>query len=820
MKIMEKEKQLRKEIFNRVKKISKLRKSQEKFIPGQTKINYAGRVYNEKEMINLVDASLDFWLTAGRYAKQFEQEFAKFLGAKYCLLTNSGSSANLLAISALTSPKLGERRLKPGDEVVTTACGFPTTLNPIIQNNLIPVFIDVDLGTYSIQAEKIEKAISKKTKAIFIAHTLGNPVNLDKILEIVKKYNLWFIEDNCDALGSKYKGKYTGTFGDISTFSFFPAHIITMGEGGAVLTNNPLLKKIIASFRDWGRACFVAGTPIILKNKIKNIEDVIIGDLVLTHDGKFLPVTNIFRKTYGGKIYRFKAPLNPPFETTSDHRFFMLRDEKARWIKAENIKKDDLFLEAIPKYTSKPRIFNWEYETAYKKVKCSLKPDKNLMRLIGYWLAEGSVAKGLKGPSGYKPNQKYYSYRVDFCFNSKETKYINDVKKLILRYFHVKPSVRYKGGGIILNFKTRKGYDFFKKIFHTGASNKTLPRDMEYWDLDLVNSLVKGYWRGDGSRSFQSFLVSSSSLSLIEKIRTILIRNHILPYYETRVIGKHKSSVVNGKIIKAKHNLYNLVCYGINGEKFANIIDEKYISRSKRQRVHFKTINNLEYICYPMNKIFQKTVNSIPVYNLEVKDSHSYHAGRVAVHNCWCEPGKDNSCGKRFGWKLGKLPFGYDHKYIYSHIGYNLKITDLQAAIGVAQLKKLPSFIKARQKNFKTFYNFFKKYDKYFTLPQPEKNSQPCWFGFPLLVKPNAPFTRAEIVNYLEENKIATRMLFGGNLTKQPAYQNTKYRIFDSLKNTDLVMNYLFWIGVYPGINKEMLDYVIKSFEEFLGKYT
>lgn len=436
---MEIENQIKKEIFARVKKFYKLRKKGEKFILGESRIDYAGRVYDEKEMINLVDASLDFWLTAGRYAKEFEEEFAKFLGAKYCLLTNSGSSANLLAISALTSPKLGERRLKPRDEVITTACGFPTTLNPIIQNNLTPVFIDIDLGTYNIRVDKIEKAISKKTKAIFVAHTLGNPVNLDKILKVVRKHNLWFIEDNCDAIGSKYKGKYTGTFGDISTYSFYPAHQITMGEGGAVVTNNSLLKRIIASFRDWGR-------------------------------------------------------------------------------------------------------------------------------------------------------------------------------------------------------------------------------------------------------------------------------------------------------------------------------------------------------------------------------------------DCWCEPGHDNTCGKRFGWQLGKLPFGYDHKYIYSHIGYNLKITDLQAVIGVTQLKKLPSFIKARKRNFVSLYKFFKNYEKYFILPRSEKNSHPCWFGFPLLVKAALPFTRNEIVNYLEKNKIATRMLFGGNLTKQPAYQNTKYRIFGSLKNTDLVMNNLLWIGVYPGLTKEKLNYIFKVFTEFLEK--
>ncbi len=426
---------VRKEIFNKVRDFYKSEK-RSGFIPGKTNIPYAGRVYDENELINSVDACLDFWLTAGRYAQLFEKKLARFIGVKYCLLTNSGSSANLLAISALTSPLLKERRLKPGDEVITTACGFPTTLNPIIQNNLTPVFIDVELGTYNIKASEIKKAITKKTKAIFIAHTLGNPVNIEVILKIAKKHHLWFIEDNCDALGSKYQGRHTGTFGDISTCSFYPAHMVTMGEGGAVLTNDSLLRRIIMSFRDWGR-------------------------------------------------------------------------------------------------------------------------------------------------------------------------------------------------------------------------------------------------------------------------------------------------------------------------------------------------------------------------------------------NCWCEPGHDNTCGKRFSQKFGGLPYGYDHKYVYSHIGYNLKVTEMQAAIGVAQLEKLPRFIAARKKNFCFLKKHFKKYEDYFILPEPTEGSDPSWFGFPILVKENAPFKRRDIVGYLEKRKIATRMLFGGNLLRQPAYKNIKYRKIGDLKNTDLVMNNLFWIGVYPGLNYSMLSYI----KDILGSF-
>lgn len=438
--IYDEEKQIREEIFEKVKKLFFLRKSKEKFVPGESKIPYAGRIYDEKEMISLVDSSLDFWLTTGRFAKQFEEEFAKFLGIKHCILTNSGSSANLLAISALTSPKLGERRLKPGDEVITVACGFPTTVSPIIQNNLVPVFLDVDVGTYNIQADKIEKALSEKTKAIFIAHTLGNPFDLDKVISIARKYNLWVIEDNCDALGSKYNKQYTGTFGHIATFGFYPAHHITMGEGGALVTSDAQLKKLIESFRDWGR-------------------------------------------------------------------------------------------------------------------------------------------------------------------------------------------------------------------------------------------------------------------------------------------------------------------------------------------------------------------------------------------DCWCEPGKDNTCGKRFGWQLGQLPYGYDHKYIYSHIGYNLKVTDMQAAVGVAQLEKLPNFIESRKKNWSAFYNGLRSYADYFIFPKATDNSDPSWFGFLLTVRKEAPFSRNDIVNYLEENKIATRMLFAGNIIRHPSFQNVKYRVYDDLKDTDFIMNNTFWIGVYPGIDEDKINYILNVFKSFIKQY-
>ena len=420
-------------------------KKEKSFKPGD-RIPYAGRVYDEKEMVNLVDSALEFWLTAGRYADLFEAKLAEFLGIKYCSLVNSGSSANLLAFMALTSPKLGEERIRKGDEVITVAAGFPTTIAPIIQYGAIPVFVDVELPGYNIDCDQLEEALSPKTSAVMLAHTLGNPFDIKRVKEFCDKNDLWLIEDNCDSLGSKYqlrgKWKYTGTFGDIGTSSFYPPHHLTMGEGGAVYTDDEKLKKIIDSFRDWGR-------------------------------------------------------------------------------------------------------------------------------------------------------------------------------------------------------------------------------------------------------------------------------------------------------------------------------------------------------------------------------------------DCWCPSGKDNTCGKRFKWQLGELPYGYDHKYIYSHFGYNLKATDLQASIGCAQLEKLPSFIEARKRNWKTLRCGLDKLSDVFILPEAAENSDPSWFGFLLTVIENSGFKREEIVSHLEANGIQTRMLFAGNMVKHPCFDEMRknkegYRAAGDLKNTDLIMNQTFWIGVYPGMTEAMLNYMVESARDFV----
>jgi CDP-4-dehydro-6-deoxyglucose reductase, E1 len=439
---------LKNKILSLVKEYYKLSSSKDKFVPGKSYIHYGGRYFDEKEMVNLVDSSLEFWLTQGHWTQEFENEFAKWLGVSFCSVTNSGSSANLLAFTALTAPELKERQIKKGDEVITVACAFPTTVTPIIQYGAVPVFVDVTVPEYDIDVTQLEKAYSPKTKAVMIAHSLGNPFNLQAVKAFCDKHNLWLVEDNCDALGSTYMingtEHKTGTIGDIGTSSFYPPHHMTMGEGGAVYTNNALLHRLINSYRDWGR-------------------------------------------------------------------------------------------------------------------------------------------------------------------------------------------------------------------------------------------------------------------------------------------------------------------------------------------------------------------------------------------DCWCPSGKDNTCGQRFTKQYGELPLGYDHKYVYSHLGYNLKITDMQAAIGCAQLKKLDKIVATRRKNFQYILDGLKG-TRGLLLPVPERNSNPSWFGFLISVKENAGFTRNELTNFLEERKIQTRNLFAGNLLRHPAFinlnkesvgKNKYYRVVGELKNTDFIMNNTFWIGVYPGIKKPMLDWMVKSIREF-----
>ena len=787
-----------------------------KFIPGETRIWASGATWDADDVASLVDVALDRWY-GGKVAHEFERFMATVIGQRYVTLCNSGSSANLLALSCLTSKRLKERALKKGDEIITVAAGFPTTVNPIIQNGLIPVFIDINLPGYNALPNAVSEAISDKTKAIMIAHTLGNPYRAKEIREIADQNGLFIIGDNCDSLGAEHHGKPLPYWADISTFSFFPAHIISTGEGGAVSTNDSLLDSIIRSFRDWGRACFPAGTKVEANGLQKNIEDVEIGDVVISHTGALRRVTQLTGKT-DTEFVKIKPRLMKEIVCTNNHPFFASGES---WIPAHSLKKGDCVLEALPTQAGhSPEDFTYSYDTEYQTKTNSLKIEPDLMRLIGYWLAEGSLASGSKGKSGYKKGSNYLFHRVDFAFNVKEKETIEDVCELMCRYFGVSVFARQKPGtlGISISFKTRSGYEFFLQFFGKGASKKHLPFSMENWNLSLgLDQLIKGFWVGDGSSSKQGFSLCSTSETLINQIRRILLRYEIAGSFHERKPSAHIPSDINGKKVIARHALHSIGFYGKYAERFGHIVGEDFSRNgTKESGVFF----DADYVYYPIDKIENVSLATpVTVYNLEVEVDHSYHANGIAVHNCWCAVGKDNTCGKRYEWQLGNLPFGFDHKYIYSEIGYNFKATDLQAALGVSQIKKLPKFVETRRDNWKFYREHLNEFNEHLIMPEPTAYSKPSWFGFTISIKEKSPFTRTDLISFLDQNKIDSRMLFAGNIVRHPAYMDIRHRVSGTLHKSDFVTKNTFWIGVAPVVTRPMQNYVVEKFAEFMKRY-
>ena len=884
-----------------------------RFIPGKTPVPVSGRVFDAEEIKHLVDASLDCWLTTGRFAVEFEKRFAEWVGVKHCSLVNSGSSASLLALTALTSPKLGRERLKPGDEVITVAAGFPTTVNPIIQNRLVPVFADVKIPNYNIDTAQLKKALSPKTRAISIAHTLGNPFDASAVMGFARKHGLWVIEDCCDALGSLYKGKKTGTFGDISTFSFYPAHHMSCSKD----TTIPFLNEK----NEW---------------RLENIEDVYCKYVkfpekikVISFDKKgrvgWTSPSGILRHKVGSKaMVRIVSEHGRYVDVTVDHSVFVLEFDTGCVVpkQASEIKKGDYIVAAnnIPALSSLKHInlleyfrnknayisnfpravlkqvqnadYRWQYKdrntlplkymkdfcsqrgrlmvgiAQSHKIPASIKIDEGLCRLIGYFLAEGSYQNG-----------------IIFSFGAHENDLIEDVVKLSSSIFGITPRLRKNsaGKGINIEVESKNVEIVFKEAFgiRGGADKKRIPSFLYHCNAACIKAFVYAYTRGDGSirllkDNTTRIDVTSVSPQILNDFQYLLSRIGIsASFYRrnrmgTRRFGKvsvysrpnyslcFSGYVYKGKTI-ARSNLKNR--NDVSDQIPLLPIYRQYISLNKNQVTISRTrlLKHLKkgtpaYNLAKSNLAFLKVretqrISYKPdefVYDFSVPKKENFYGGFLGIfmHNtmgeggavltgdtklktiiesfrdwgrdCWCPTGCDNTCGRRFEWKLGDLPKGYDHKYIYSHIGYNLKLTDMQAAVGCSQLDKLPAFIRKRRENFEYLYKGLKPLEKYLILPETTPHSKPSWFGFPITVKESSPIGRNELVQFLENRKIGTRLLFGGNLTRQPAYKDAKYRKVGSLKESDRVMNRTFWIGVYPGLTREMLDYVIGSMQKAL----
>lgn len=800
--------------------IADMNSKDKEFISGETYIYPTAPLMDMDEVVNLVDVALDL-PTQLQLEGKFTTSFGKKLleryanGMSHIRLTNSGSSANLLAITAITSSIFGEKRAKPGDEVITVAAGFPTTVNPIIQNGLIPVFLDVNLDTVTPDVTQIEMAIEEgKTKAIVLANPLGNALDSESIRSICDEFGIFFIEDNADGIGGKLNGRPLGTFGDASTLSFYPAHQLCGGEAGAVITRSPMLDMIVESFRSWGRQCFPAGTLINVEENQVPIEDVKVGDLVLTHSGKWESVAEILGRDYSGKMYTIKAKNMSPVTCTEEHPFYVKRGQNFEWTEASKLSVGDELVEMMPSEEYKPcDKITLDYDTLLEKKSMQVEVTESLMRLSGYYLAEGSLSSGLKGKSGY-PSNKYKFYRVDFSFNSNETEYIEDVKNLMKSTFGVSGSSKKNknNNGATIQFKTRKGYEYFS-TFGRKAWTKSIPQFLLSATDEMFAQLIIGYWRGDGSSSTIGYSFTSTSPHLAHQIRRRLYKYGVSCSNHIVTADMHCSSVVNGKEVKLVHNQYFTNIYGNGAAKFGELIGEKSYKLNPRSNVS-KIYEG--YVTHPIDYISNEDVENVTVYNLEVLTSHSYHANNLVVHNCFCKPGQDNTCGKRFSHKYENLPTGYDHKFAYSHIGYNIKGSEFSAALLDAQIEKLDYFVAMRRLNWDRLRVGLDKYSKYFKFQVPTKGSKPAWFGFLITLKEPTPFTRLELIKFLEDHKVGTRLLFGGNLLRQPMYKNIEHRVFTDLLSTDVICNQSFWIGCHPSLKSQHIEYMLSVFDKFM----
>ena len=714
------------------------------FIPGSTYITSSGQYFDENDVSALVECALGQWYAEGKYAKTFEKDLRTFYNTSYIrhvVLANSGSSANLLAVTAITDKTFGSRRAQPGDEIITVGVGFPTTINPIIQNGLVPVFVDVDLNTLCPDMDVIENAIVEgKTKGIIIAHPLGNPFDVEQLRDICTEYGIWLIEDNC----------------------------------------------------------FVANTLIPTKDGTKHISDIVVGDKVLGFDGTSFKETEVVAT--GNHLVHQDDVIAIYFENgqtvrcTKNHPFFV----RGEWIKAGDlVEGDEVYHATWSEYVSwrrKPRQYS---EEGLRNLSDGM---KNNNPMYNPEIVKKSSSNRKSGMSNLEKRvlQTIQEFRLPIQYTGDFTFWIGDDES-----GYKNPDFFFEDKNIV--FEVYDPTFLYEKGYRDNVWEQEKEKHYSKFGYKVVFIPLHG-WVGIKEREeLAKFLRTSISNGIrIERIVPVRNPNKLNlerePKEYVRVYNikcaPHPNFCLTGGILV--HN-----CDGLGGSFNGKLLGS------------LGDISTLSF--YPAHHITAGEGGACIVQSPQVeKVLKSY---RDWGKSCWCEPGQDNTCGKRFCWKEGELPEGYDHKYTFSRIGYNLKATDLQASLLTSQLKKLPFFIEKRRHNWRILREGLDKYKKYFRFMQPLKGANPSWFGFMIGVKESAPFTRRELIDFLENRKIGTRLVFAGNALRQPAYADIQCKVFQPLVNSDVVMNQNFWIGVHPSITDEMLAYMLSTFDEFIEKH-
>jgi dTDP-4-amino-4,6-dideoxygalactose transaminase/intein/homing endonuclease len=783
------------------------------------RVYYSGPDFSKEELVECIDTLLNGkWASAGEKVKEFEAKMASYVNQQHALMVNSGSSANLVAIAA-AKKRFG---WSDNDEIILSVVGFPTTLNPIIQNNLKPIFVDIELDSLNFDLDEVEKKITPKTKAIFVSPVLGSPPDIDRLVQISKRHNVMLLLDCCDSLGSKWDGKHLSEYFVFSTMSFYPAHHITTLQGGMICSNDEEFIRICRSLATWGRACFTAGAKVLTNNGVKAIENISDVDKVYTHTGQWKNVSDTFINRYHGEFYTVKCSGSEEFTVTKFHPFLVLENSEIKWKDSHDLKIGDILLEKIQDIDIlNDKDFAIKYVVKNSKSKnitksFTLKNTNSLMLLSGLWLAEGSLASGLKGSNGKNSESNGYKfYRVDFTFNKNEAEYIQTVCCLMKEIFGVSLSQRKgSGNGVTLSFKSRKAYEFFS-LFGKRSYNKRLPSEFYQFSNDRIKYLLRGFWKGDGSfcRTNHSYSISTTSDSLFYQFKILLSRFGIYPGISVRSPEDHKTNEIDGIKVVAKRNLYTLNMYGENSSIFHDIAGEDLPKRDIRALKANKSIDG--YILHKIVSI-DTSIKDSEVFNLEVEDDHSYHVNGIISHNCYCS-GAENLlsngiCRQRFSKWIDCVDHEIDHKYLFTNIGYNLAPLDMQGAIGLVQMEKLDSIHVDRARNKESLDFTFRSIEGVKTYGKLEK-ADVSWFGVPLMCE--SATLKRKLVAHLEKNWIQTRNYFAGNILIHPAYSHLDNYLDYPCAN--LVLERVFFVGCSQTITQEKLARVDRVVWDFIG---